>query len=229
MRSVPAGFLLLCALASPTHALPSQADCDADGSSAVPHAATAARPEAGAVWLNESLLRWPGIDAHGRFRLHHSADGAAVAAPGHRVKGSDGALDLDVYTEALPAVVEERFRHVGPGVTLNASVPVAALRDLHRQQLLLVQEDADGRVLRATRMQSAAALDALYAAAAEARLGVTVDGGRTAFALWAPTARSVSLCLYEDGAGAARALEPLQRDDETGVWTTTVGRDLSGR
>jgi pullulanase/glycogen debranching enzyme len=62
-----------------------------------------------------------------------------------------------------------------------------------------------------------------------ARLGAVVEGGRTGFALWAPTAVNVSLCLYPDARGAAAELQPLVRDAQTGVWAHERAGDLSGR
>lgn len=220
----------LCVLATiPAQAVPRLADCDAAGYATVLQPAPAgATLDARAIWLDATLLRWPGITADGRFRLHHSAAGAVVAIPGSRVTGADGALDLDLHAEALPPAHEQRFRHVASGVTLRARASTSALRNLHQQQLVLAQEDADGRVLRATRVQSAAALDLLYAAAEEATLGAMPARGQTIFALWAPTARNVALCLHADGDGPAQSLEPLQRDDASGVWSTTLDRDLSG-
>ena len=51
----------------------------------------------------------------------------------------------------------------------------------------------------------------------------------TKFALWAPTAEEVSLKLYAEGQGG----EPLQtlsmKEDEGGMWRTTVDGDLDGR
>jgi pullulanase/glycogen debranching enzyme len=216
-------------LALPAHAAPRLADCDADGSSTVLHAATAAPLEARAVWLNASLLRWPGVEASGRFRLHHSADGTAVAETGARVTGAEGAIDLDVFAGTLPSAVEAMFRHVAAGVTLRTTAGADTLRALHQQQLLLVQEDADGRVIRTTRLQSAAALDALYPTAEQAQLGATTAGGRTTFALWAPTARNVALCVHGSGTGPALSLEPMLRDTATGAWSATLDGDLSGR
>ena len=108
-------------------------------------------------------------------------------------------------------------------------VAVDTLRELHRQQLLLVQEDADGRVLRATRLQSPGALDALYAAAADAELGATVAPDRTTFALWAPTARNVALCLYDDGTGPAQSLAAAAARRRDRRLVDDVDRDLSGR
>ena len=229
LRRVLAGSLLLCTAALPAHGSPRLADCDAHGVATVLRPASTVAPlEAHAIWLNESLLRWPGVPADGRFRLYLSADATAAAETGARVTGADGALELEVLEGAVPSDVAARFRHVADGVTLHTSADSSTLRALHRQQLLLVQEDADGRVIRATRLQSAAALDQLYATAEHASLGATIEQGRTNFALWAPTARNVELCIYASGAGSARSLEPMQRDGVTGIWSAALDRDLSG-
>jgi pullulanase/glycogen debranching enzyme len=109
-------------------------------------------------------------------------------------------------------------------VTLRAAHwPAATQRAWHRGQLLLVQEDAQGRVRAATRVQHAAALDALYAAAEQAPgLGAVPHATRTEFGLWAPTAQRVSVCLYEGPEGAVRARVPMRRDEATGVWRASV-------
>jgi pullulanase len=128
----------------------------------------------------------------------------------------------------LPENVANRFRHVAAGVTLAIVATPATMRDLHRGQLLLVQESADGRVLGATRLQSPGALDELHAAAETAELGVVVSDDSTQFALWAPTARHVALCLHADGDGPALRLEALQRDALSGIWSTKIRGNLSG-
>jgi pullulanase/glycogen debranching enzyme len=238
LRSLLTGILFVCALGLPVPAASLMLECfaDADATMVRPESPSLVLPapaspalEARAIWLSASLLHWPGVEASGHFRLHYSADGTAVAEPGIRVTGADGALDLKPLSGPVPAPVAERFRHVAAGVTLRTSTATAALRKLHRKQLLLVQEDSDGRVLRATRLQSAAALDGLYPAAVRAQLGVMPGRDRTTFALWAPTARNVSLCIFETGHDMAQLLLPMQLDARTGVWSTTYDRDLSGR
>jgi pullulanase-type alpha-1,6-glucosidase len=85
-------------------------------------------------------------------------------------------------------------------------------------------------VLDATHVQPAGVLDALYASAgALTDLGAQVQGRRTGFKLWAPTARQVQLCLYGGSAAPARELLPMRRDAATGAWQHQHAADLSGR
>ena len=210
---------------------PRLADCDSAAPWQVLRAGTAAGtvPEARAVWLDAQVVRWPGVEPTGRFRLYHSADARVAAASGARVLGADGALDLAITDAPLPNSLQQRFRYLDGGVTLRTDATADVLRDLHRGQLVLVQEDDAGRVLRSTRLQSATALDDLFAAARDSTLGATVAGGRTTFALWAPTAENVAVCLHRDGAGPAASLVGLKRDPASGIWSATAEADLSGR
>jgi len=210
---------------------PTLSACDA-GFHTMLHATPAATPiDARAVWLDRRLLRWPQAEASGRFRLYHSAHGRIVAMAGERVGGADGALELDAIAGPVPAALAQRFKWVGAGATLAVRSPdLGALPALHRGQLVVVQEDQDGRVRQATATQGAGALDDLYATAATVPdLGATVGAAGTGFRLWAPTAQGVWLCLHDSGSAPARTLLPLRRDAATGTWATTQRRDLSGR
>ncbi|HRQ66355.1 MAG TPA: DUF3372 domain-containing protein, partial [Xanthomonadaceae bacterium] len=185
--------------------------------------------DARAFWLDGHTLRWPGKSGAGRYRLHHAARGGIVANIGATASGADGVLDLVTFAGELAAQTIARFAWVGEGVTL--AVPGdAPMRELLRGQLLLVQEDPQGRVLDATRVQHAGALDDLYAAAGDVEdLGAQVGPARTVFKVWAPTATQVALCLYPDGSAAASALLPAKRDERSGVWTSSQRGDLHGR
>ena len=157
-----------------------QAACDAPGFASVLRPAAQQRA-ARAVWLDRYTLQWPAAAPAGpglSYRLHHAAGGGLLALPGALVRGSGGAFTLKAPTRPLPAAVQQRFRHLAAGAQLQldpARVNTAALRHLHRGELLLVQQDSVGRVLQATALQSPGALDDLYAAAENATdLGVAV-------------------------------------------------------
>ena len=228
----PFARLVVCVLVSLSLpawcAAPKRADCDAGFQAvlqAVPAAADAG--DARAVWLDRGLIRWPGAASDGRYRLLFSARGQIVAPTGQRVTGADLALPLNAVSATTPA----RFQWLAAGVTLALrAADRARLGALHRGQLVLVQDDAEGRVLQATAVQAAGALDDLYAAAEQtADLGATPTAAHTTFKLWAPTARGVWLCLHDSGRAAASALLPMTHDGATGIWFTRVARDLSGR
>lgn len=194
--------------------------------------ATPAAFAARAAWLNAELIQWPATAPSGRFRLYHSARGRIVAEPGSKVLGADGFLTLEVFGGAVPAADAARMRHVAEGVRLNVrQADLARLPELHRQQLVLVQEAPGGDVRAATGVQNAAALDALYADAAETEeLGVSIARD-THFRLWAPTAQQVTLCVYgrKDGKGSGEVAAAMTRDAASGVWSAGMAGDLSGR
>ena len=205
--------------------------CDMAAHQTLLQAAASDTPiEARAIWLSEDLLRWPGVAADGQFRLQHSAQ--AQSRPDEAVvHGEDAALELEIVSEPLTAELAQRFVWVGDGVVLRArAADRSRIGELLRGQVWLTRADRDGHVQQVSAIQHAALLDALYADAAEGlELGVQVDAQRTQFALWAPTARSVALCVYADGNSAAGAVHAMRRDAVTGAWSARVDADLSGR
>ncbi len=197
----------------------------------LPAQAPAANPTPQAVWLNRQLLQWPAAPTDGRFRLYHSAAGHLRAVVGEPVVGADGTLALQVRSGSLPADVAQRFQYVKPGPVLSLPVTsLSRLRALHQGQLLLVQEDAAGHVLRSTPLQIAGALDDLYATAARTSdLGVSIGPRQAQLKLWAPTARAVRACLFDTAQGAAVAAPTMQRDASSGTWRYQHGGNLTGR
>ncbi len=216
-----AGLFAATAQADPAATL---ADCDA-GFERVLMPQAAPLPAARALWVDGTRLRWPGPAAApdgtgSRFRLHHAASPTIAVRDGEPVSGADGAIELRQATDALPAALEARVRWAGAGVDLQLhGLPIHRLRALHRSQLLLTEEDAQGRVRRAATLQHPLALDALFARAETAPgLGVHRGAKAITFGLWAPTATAVSVCLHARPADKAAALLPLRRDAATGVW-----------
>ncbi len=227
---------------------PALAACDAGFQKLLTAAPAQAPPlPARALWLDSQRLRWGGLPAasEGEFVLAVSRRGQVLALPGRPLTGADQRLRLQRLTSPLDAVTAARFAWFGEGLTLvldqplNQPLTLPARREWHRQQIVLVQLDRRGRVQQATRVQHAAALDELFAAAEqEPSLGaqvVRVQGvgaagrsARTSFKLWAPTAQQVSLCLHANSTAPAQRLLPLQRQAGSGIWSTQLAQDLSG-
>lgn len=224
-------------LPSVVHASAPRAACDAVEIATLLHPAAEASRDARAYWLDRRLIQWPGVavDGHAvdvRFRLYVSATAALRVKPGHAVTGADGFLALNAVKAELPTALAERFRFIADGVRLQlAASDEARVAALLRGQVLLVREDAQGRVLDATALQTPGVLDDLYASAESATLGAGRYGQpqisedfATRFALWAPTAREVAVCVHDDDTRAF----PARRDDATGVWTLDLPGAIHG-
>jgi pullulanase len=189
--------------------------------------------DARAVWLNKTLVKWPRLATSGSVRLYHSASGQIAVGLDAPVSGADGFITLDAFTGTVPAADAQRFKYVASGAVFSVrAADVARLPALHQQQLVLVQEDAAGKVQNATTAQIAGALDDLYAAAHNVPdLGAVARNGSTSFKLWAPTAQNVSLVLTTalGHSGLTRTTtEPMTRDAATGVWSLSRPGHLQG-
>ncbi len=198
-------------------------DCNAE----VPMPSAAARPAAEAYWLDAHTLQWPGLklQAGERLRLYHARAAGVKAPVGEAVGGADGGLDLTPSAAALP--VRFRFIGEGPRFATAAGVDVAALL---REQLVLVHEGADGRVMAATGLQLPGALDDLYAAAEGVKdFGAHPAKAQTRFAVWAPTAQRVVLCRHGGPDSPAVAADAMRFDAATGAWRAELPGDLSGQ
>jgi pullulanase/glycogen debranching enzyme len=225
MAALSGTGVAVAAAPSPASKGPHEADVHATPSM------PAAFADARAAWLDEHRLRWSGVEAQGRFRLLHSRLGQLVLSAGSAARGVDAALVLEAVPDAPPSPSMRRFSHIGAGATLAVrQADRRRLAELHRGQLMLVREDAQGRVVQAAAVQAAGALDALYAAAGAAPdLGALPTTRQTTFRLWAPTAQRVALCLYPSSEAPASEAHAMQRDARTGIWSARLPKHLGGR
>jgi pullulanase len=206
----PSRFAALAAALLPlaAHAAIPLSSCDDPGFQQVLHANASTLP-AQAVWIDRATLRWPTASSDGIFKLYFAPDAT---------------LDVKVGAKAAGAALALTKTASGLRVAAASRLP-----ELHRGQLVLVQEAADGTVIAATRIQPAAALDDIYArAAAVKQLGVTVSKQQTAFKLWAPTARQAAVCTYASGTSKASGVRTMDFDRATGVWRAALPGDQSG-
>jgi pullulanase len=188
------------------------------------------------------LLTWPhpAADAPGvRHHLHVALDGR-LRRVGDEVIGADIEVALHRAPEGLPAGLVDRdgARHLAGRPTFHLDVEVEG--EWLAGQLVVTASDDDGRLLAATGVQTALAIDERFAT--DEPLGVGWgDDGRPTCRLWAPTARRVDLHLGAGPTGApspgrtapapacgeAQVL-PLTRGPR-GVWTVTGEPSWAGR
>jgi pullulanase-type alpha-1,6-glucosidase len=219
------GGLAGCSDDSSTQGPPPDADTtdagDGDGGTQ-PDAGTSFVANAEAHWVAANVIAVPADMAGDRFELHYAADGG-IGLDGAAITGSMF-IALSVDATGVPEAVKIKFPHLAAYKALTiAAADAGKVSDILQSQMVLVAEDTGGALLAATSVQIPGVLDDLYPYDGE--LGLTFTGAAPAktptFRLWAPTARSVTLSVYDD-AKAEIASPAMTRDDATGVWSYTA-------
>ena len=175
--------------------------------------ASADAPVAGAgeqraYWVTSSILAWPTSLLPQGVTRAQVLDGSAalsyelVTAPEGGAGLSDGAV-TGATTAALtvagdlPAEVTTAHPNLNGYIALKASLDEAGAREALTGQIAVAQKSGES-VNAFTAVQIAPVLDSLYAAkATQASYGVGWnEAGNPTFALWAPTAKNVTLLSW---------------------------------
>ncbi|MER7415866.1 pullulanase-type alpha-1,6-glucosidase [Micromonospora peucetia] len=182
-----------------------------------------------AHWIDRSTVAWQTGPTDGRTYALVAAPAGGVTVVDGELAGTYGTLPLTAQRNGLTEAQRAAFPHLWAhrGFMLDrrdlAKVPAAL-----RGQLLVTERDAEGTLLAATGVQIPGVLDDVYARATDVDLGPTFAGRVPTLAVWAPTARQVSLQLF-DSPGATPRTVAMRRDDRTGVWSVRGARDWTGR
>ncbi|MET8311221.1 pullulanase-type alpha-1,6-glucosidase [Micromonospora sp. NPDC005173] len=172
-----------------------------------------------AHWIDRSTVAWQTGPTDGRTYALVAAPTGGVSVVDGELTGTYTTLLLRAQRNGLTEAQRTAFPHLWSyrGFNLDrgdlAKVPAAL-----RGQLLVTERDAEGALLAATGVQIPGVLDDVYAGAADATLGPTFAGRTPSVALWAPTARSVALQLFDSPTAQPKTV-PMRRDDRTGVWS----------
>ncbi|MFC6021034.1 pullulanase-type alpha-1,6-glucosidase, partial [Plantactinospora solaniradicis] len=183
-----------------------------------------------AHWIDRSTVAWPpGQPTDGRRYALVTAPAGGLAVVDGELTGTYTELPLRAKRNGLTEAQRAQFPHLWQyhalGLDPRDQAKVAAAL---RGQLVVTERDQTGALLGATGVQLPGVLDDVYASATAARLGPTFDGGRPTLSVWAPTARSVALELF-DAPTAAPKQAAMRRDDRTGVWSVRGERNWLGR
>jgi pullulanase len=178
-----------------------------------------------AHWVARDLLLWDvGLPLPGAVYALHHAEASDLALSEGAVTGG-ASLRLTVDPDGPPATVLARFPHLA-GTTALRIDPSAfdVVPDLLRRQTAVSMTGPDGQLLDATGLQLPGVLDDLYAT--DAPLGVHRAGDAPVLSVWAPTARTVHLHLFD---GDEATVLPMPFDRTTGVWRIAGAPDWWGR
>ncbi|MBO4209277.1 pullulanase-type alpha-1,6-glucosidase [Micromonospora echinofusca] len=182
-----------------------------------------------AHWIDRSTVAWATGPTDGkRYDLVTAPAGGVTVVDGE-LSGTYTSLPLRAQANGLTEAQRAVFPHLWAYRTFTLDkgdlgrVPAAL-----RGQLLVTERDHTGKLLAATGVQIPGVLDDVYAAATKAKLGPTFDRGRPSLALWAPTARKVTLQLFDTPTAAPRTVT-MQRSDRTGVWTVQGAKNWVGK
>ncbi|MFH8367397.1 pullulanase-type alpha-1,6-glucosidase [Streptomyces sp. NPDC018031] len=216
--AVAAAVLALCA----TAAAPAAPTAPAAAGSRPATAPTPPPPvdlgKATAQWIDRDTVVWPTTAGGTGQSLAYAPDGGITVTDGE-LTGAAGRLRLNPVPDGLTPAQRAAYPHLKdhPAYTIDPRDRQLA-RTALRGQVVAARHDADGRVTAATGVQIPGVLDDLYGTrAARAALGPVFHHGRPTLALWAPTARTVTLEL--DGRTV-----PMRRDASNGVWRVTGDR-----
>ncbi|MFC7531165.1 pullulanase-type alpha-1,6-glucosidase [Actinoplanes sp. GCM10030250] len=176
-----------------------------------------------AVWIDRGTVAWKtsigstlepvGAGTDGKvYDLVHSRNGGIGVADGE-LTGSYRSVRLDARRNGLTEAQREKFPHLWQ---YNAfRIPATDIKEILRGQVVVTERDAAGKLLSATGVQLAGALDDVYASAA----GATLGPDDASVSVWAPTAHQVELEVFDTAAGGTPAVKAMTRDDRTGVWS----------
>ena len=178
-----------------------------------------------AHWVAEDTLVWHAADVAGAtYELWYSPNGSLeLAGDGAVTGGSSIPLTLDgTFSPGI-----DGWLHLGglPQLRIGAG-DLGLVPEILRGQTAIVGWDAGGNRLGATGLQIPGVLDDLYTYTGD--LGVSWSGNTPTITLWAPTAKSVTLHLYDD-ADPATGGSPLPMSWDDGIWSYTGDATWSGR
>lgn len=188
-----------------------------------------------AHWISPHTILWNReIAANKKVELFQSTTGGIAAAEDGSLTGAKLLATLGsarALTDAERTLVPHLASYFA--YDLPSSISVDAIKTALKDELLVVgrydsiEENDSGATVtvergRATRIQLANVLDALYTAGAndadEAKLGVSYDSG-VGVSVWAPTAQNVELRIYSGEPLRVADTKPMTWDNNTGIWS----------
>ncbi len=168
--------------------------------------------------LDRRTLAWKKPNPDGKvYGLAVFPNGGASIVDG-KLAGTFSTVAMTAKPNGLTEAQRERFPQLWEYPTFGLEIKKSDLRG----QVIATESDHTGKLLSATGVQIAGAIDDHYAPAASEKLGVIYERNQPTLKLWAPTAHKVELELGD-------TVVPMRLDERTGVWSASGKRDWDGK
>jgi len=186
-----------------------------------------------AHWLTPNTIAWPGADAASTYQLYYAPDGGITSLQSGISGGT--AIPLSFSPSGLSAELKSKYPYLASASALQLRAQdVPKVPEILKGQIVVARFSSSGTLLDATSLQIPGVLDSLCTYSG--RLGVVIphrsssdgtdedNGGSTRglqFRVWAPTAKSVNLQVFDSPSLAAPAAQiiPMSWNPDTCVWT----------
>ncbi|MBM32919.1 MAG: pullulanase [Rheinheimera sp.] len=171
-------------------------------------------------WLDTNTFIWNSAiaDTANEIKLFYAADADLAVNNNDELEGSSIELTPAELSDEQKALVP----HMANAAAFSADFTADEAKAMAKNQLALAAYNSDGELVAASYVQVAKVLDALYTtgdnSALNADLGVHYAEGNITAAVWGPTARSMTLKVYNSDKTVA-ASHSMSLDAQTGVWS----------
>lgn len=182
-----------------------------------------------AQWILTDQIAWEvPFTLSGTYRLHWDPAGdMELADDGTGVVGGES-IELTYASDRVNSRVIDQRPYLDNKAVLELDAgDLDKVPEILRSQIVVSLEDEDGVLVDATNMQIPLVLDDLYFYDGE--LGVSWEGEMPTVRVWAPTARSVTLHIFDDATAEESTTFDMTYDDVTGVWSVTGDADWKNK
>jgi len=186
---------------------------------------------ASAHWLDANTFVWntPVADTAPTVKLFYSTDAELKVNNSDQIEGGSS-------IELTPVALDEQQRalvpHLNNAAAFSANFTAGEAKTMAKNQLALAAYNSDNELVSASYVQVAKVLDDLYAQGTDSalteKLGISYEGSNVKVAVWAPTARTMQLKVYNNSK-ALTATHTMTLDADTGVWHYTGARSALDR
>ncbi|WP_253281894.1 alpha-amylase family glycosyl hydrolase, partial [Arcanobacterium phocae] len=184
-------------------------------------------------WLSPDTFAWPTqLGNDGTWELYWASNGGIKFDDG--ISGFEGHVALTKDTRGLSTELKKMDPQLRDYTALHPEKPIENIEKVLTGQLVVVYKNPRGVPLYAGGVQIPRVLDALYAdSAAKRSQGVSFDDGVPSLALWAPTAKTVKLRLFDEpgknGVVEDKFTEHTMTRQDDGTWTITGKAEWKNR